>query len=306
MNTQKLPAAWLVIAAFAAIYIIWGSTYLAILYTLKSIPPFLLSGFRFSIAGAVLISWRLANGEKPLAAPAMHHAFGGILMLSGGTGAVAWAEQYISSGLAAIIIASMPFWFVMLDYRQWSYNFSQKMVLLGVLIGFVGIVTLFGAEAGSFSGQTLFSMLVLLGGCVLWATGSLYVKYQISAQSVTMNAGIQMFAAGLFSTMLGYLQGETDTFSLSAVTHESWLGLFYLIGFGSLVAYSSYVWLLSIRPTVQVGTYAYVNPVVAVLLGWLFAGEPFAERQILALVIILLGVLLINLPKYQTLRPRAL
>ena len=139
METKSLfkgstPSKLQIALAFLSIYIIWGSTYLAILYTLKSIPPFLLSGFRFSIAGAVLIGWRLANGEKPLAAPAMHHAFGGILMLSGGTGAVAWAEQYISSGLAAIIIASMPFWFVILDYRQWSYNFSQKMVLFGVLM----------------------------------------------------------------------------------------------------------------------------------------------------------------------------
>lgn len=302
MNTKTLPNPSLVFAAFAAIYLIWGSTYLAILFGLKTLPPFLLSGIRFSIAGAILLAWRLSQGERPALRPTLQNAFAGILMLFGGTGAVVWVEQHISSGMAAIIVASLPFWFVLLDYRQWSYNFSQKLIPGGIAIGFAGILTLFGTNAGGISEKTIFAMLVLLVGCIAWAGGSLYLKYTPNKQSTTMNAGIQMIAAGIFSALTGWLTGESQHFSFAAVSTESWLGLTYLIGFGSLLGYLSYVWLLSVRPVVQVGTYAYINPVVAVLLGSLFAGEPFSMRQMLALGVILAGVLLINLPKYKSLQ----
>jgi drug/metabolite transporter (DMT)-like permease len=300
MNTKANPNPGLIIAAFAAIYLIWGSTYLAILFGLKTMPPFLMSGIRFFTAGAILLAWRLFRGERIAARPTLQNAFAGVLMLFGGTGAVVWVEQYITSGMAAIIVASLPFWFVLLDYRQWSYNFSQKLVLGGIAIGFIGVLTLFGSDAGHFSEKTIFAMLVLLAGCISWAGGSLYLKYNSNAQSSMMNAGIQMLAAGIFSALVGWAAGEPKTFSFAAVSTESWLGLAYLISFGSLLGYLSYVWLLSVRPVVQVGTYAYVNPVVAVLLGSLFAAEPFSVRQMLALAVILAGVLLINLPKYRS------
>jgi drug/metabolite transporter (DMT)-like permease len=302
MNTKTHPTPGLVIAAFAAIYLIWGSTYLAILFGLKTIPPFLLSGIRFSIAGALLLTWRLFAGERPTLRPTSINAFAGILMLFGGTGAVVWVEQHIASGMAAIVVASMPFWFVLLDYRQWSYNFSQKLILGGIVIGFVGVLTLFGANSGQFSEKTIFAMLVLIAGCISWAGGSLFLKYNANAQSSMMNAGVQMLAAGVFSVLVGWVLGETNAFSFASVSMESWLGMVYLITFGSLVGYLSYIWLLSVRPVVQVGTYAYVNPVVAVMLGWLFANEPFSGRQMVALAVILAGVLLINLPKYKNLQ----
>lgn len=302
MNTKTQPSAGLVVAAFAAIYLIWGSTYLAILIGLKTMPPFVMSGIRFSIAGAILILWRLARGEKATTRPTLQNALAGVFMLFGGTGAVVWSEQHISSGMAAIIVASLPFWFVLLDFRQWSHNFSQKLVLAGIFIGFAGILTLFGADAGHFSEKTIFTILVLLLGCISWAGGSLYLKYHANTQSSMMNAGVQMLAAGVFSIFFGWATGETQAFSFAAVSTESWLGLAYLISFGSLLGYLSYVWLLSVRPVVQVGTYAYVNPVVAVMLGWLFANEPFSGRQLAALAVILAGVLLINLPKYKSLQ----
>jgi len=302
MNTKTQPAPGLVIAAFAAIYLIWGSTYLAILFGLKTMPPFLMSGIRFSVAGAILILWRLSSGERAAARPTLLNAFAGVLMLFGGTGVVVWSELHLTSGMAAIVVASMPFWFVLLDYRQWSYNFSQKLVLGGIAIGFIGVLSLFGADSGHFSEKTIFAMLVLLAGCISWAGGSLFLKYNANTQSSMMNAGIQMLAAGIFSIFFGWATGETRGFSFAAVSVESWLGLAYLISFGSLVGYLSYVWLLSVRPVVQVGTYAYVNPVVAVTLGWLFANEPFSGRQLAALAVILAGVLLINLPKYRSLQ----
>ena len=298
------PSGGMIVAAFAAIYLIWGSTYLAILYGLKTMPPFLMSGLRFFTAGAILLAWRLAQGERPLARPSLQNAVAGIFMLFGGTGAVVWVEQYITSGLAAITVASLPFWFVLLDYRQWSYNFSQKLILGGIAIGFVGVLTLFASDSGQISGHTLFAMLVLLAGCISWAGGSLFLKYTPNSQSTTLNAGIQMLAAGLFSLLFSGATGEMQSFSLADVSLESWLGLTYLITFGSLLAYLSYVWLLSVRPVVQVGTYAYVNPVVAVMLGTLFAQEPFSGRQLLALLVILAGVLLINLPKYRNLQAK--
>ncbi len=302
MNTKTLPPTGLVVAAFAAIYLIWGSTYLAILFGLKTMPPFIMSGIRFAIAGAILLAWRYLQGERPASKPTLQNAIAGVFMLFGGTGAVVWSEQHITSGMAAIVVAGMPFWFVLLDYRQWSYNFSQKLVLGGIVIGFVGVLTLFGADSAHFSEKAIFAMLVLLVGCISWAGGSLYLKYNSNSQSSMMNAGVQMLAAGIFSLVVGWAAGETKTFSFAAVSAESWLGLSYLITFGSLLGYLSYVWLLGVRPVVQVGTYAYVNPVVAVVLGWLFANEPFSGRQLVALAVILAGVLLINLPKYRSLQ----
>lgn len=305
MKTETTaPSQGMILAAFAAIYLIWGSTYIAILAGLHTIPPFLLSGIRFTAAGAILLLWRLAQGERPPVQPALQHAFAGVLMLFGGTGAVVWSEQYISSGMAATIVASMPFWFVLLDYKQWSFNFSNGLILAGVSLGFAGILALFGWDSFS-AGQGLdtqsFAMLALLGGCLAWGSGSLYLKYRPVTMSTTLGAGIQMLAAGLFSLAVSWQQGETAAFHFAAVSAQSWFGLAYLITFGSLIGYLSYVWLLKIRPAVQVGTYAYVNPVVAMLLGWLIASEPLDWQQVTALAVILSGVLLINLPKYRSL-----
>lgn len=302
MHHTKTPAPALVAAAFAAIYLIWGSTYLAILFGLETLPPFLLSGIRFTVAGAILLAWRRLQGESPTRAGIRQNSFGGVLMLFGGTGTVVWVEQHIASGLAAIIVAGMPLWFVLLDKRQWAYNFSNKFIIGGVLVGFAGVLMLFGRDGAGLS--ALWPLFVLLAGCISWAYGSLYVKYHPSPHSTMMNAGIQMLAAGAFSLLFSWGQGELAGFDFRAVTLRSWLGLAYLLSFGSLIGYLSYVWLLSVRPAVQVGTYAYVNPVVAMLLGWAFAGEAFTGLQCLALVVILSGVLLVNAPKYKRFKPK--
>lgn len=298
---QKQPSKAMVIAAFAALYIIWGSTYTAILIAIREVPPLLMAGIRFMVAGLLLYLYLRIKGEStPRPATIGKISVGGFLMLFIGTGSVAWVEQYISSGLAAIIVASTPLWFVLLDKREWKNNFSSKWVLFGLLIGFAGILTLFSdKDAFSFKGDQmkLISFFVLLAGTISWAVGSLYSKYKPIEASTSMKAAVQMMAAGCFAIIASAASGEFDRVSIQNITYSSVLAIGYLIVMGSLVGYMAYIWLLSVRSATLVGTYAYVNPVVALFLGWLIAGEQINAQQITALTVILGGVLLIALAK---------
>lgn len=302
--THQTPSKSLIIAAFAAIYIIWGSTYISIVIALRDIPPFLMTGSRFFIAGFLLYSWcRIQKQSTPGINSLIKISFSGILMLFFGTGAVVWVEQHISSGLTAIIVASLPLWFVIIDKHQWKFHFSNKWIIAGLVIGFAGILVLFSDnEIVNFSGDKLklISVFVMLGGTISWAIGSLYTKYSKIDGSTGMKASIQMMAAGFISTIVGFILGENREIVWNSISWNSVLALFYLIFMGSLVGYMAYVWLLSVKPPTLVGTYAYVNPVVAVFLGWLIAHEQITKQQILALVIILLGVLIVNFSKAKT------
>lgn len=301
--TSKEPAKPLVIAAFAALFIVWGSTYLGIMIAIKSIPPFFMLGTRFFIAGMILYIWCLMKGEK---APSFKLfstiGLGGILMLFVGNGAVTWAEQYLPSGLAAIVVATVPLWFVLLDKRQWKFNFSNKLIIVGFIIGFAGVLLLFAGKGTSdFSGDKLklVSFFVLITGTIGWAVGSLYSKYKEVDASVTMKAAVQMLAAGIVALLTGLITNEQEGFAVNNISLQSAMALLYLIIMGSLVTYMAYIWLLSVRAPSLVGTYAYVNPVVAVFLGWLIAGEVITRQQIIALIVILAGVILVNFSKEQ-------
>lgn len=297
----KEPSKALIIAAFAALYLIWGSTYLGIRYALESIPPFFMMGARFLVAGALLLGWCLLKGEKlPPLRSVISIALAGFLMLFIGNGAVTWVEQYLPSGLVAIIVASVPLLFVLLDKRQWGYHFSNRGIVLGLLVGFAGVMLLFaGKGAGDIKGDPVqvLSFFVLMAGSIGWAVGSLYAKYKPVEGSTTMKAALQTLTAGVLSMVVGALAGEGSQFSWSGLTAVSVGALAYLIVMGSIVAYLSYVWLLSVRPPSLVGTYAYVNPVIAVFLGWGIAGETISRQQVLALAVILAGVLLVNFAK---------
>jgi drug/metabolite transporter (DMT)-like permease len=298
---KKNPPQALVIAAFAALYMIWGSTYLAILIAIKSIPPFLMAGIRFVIAGLLLYTWcRIKRQQTPDLVSIGNISFSGILLLFVGNTGLVFAEQYLPTGLAAIIIATVPLWFVILDKRQWKFHFDNKQILLGLLIGFAGILSLFAGK-GSLNFQAdkmkLLSFFVLVFGSISWATGSLYAKYTPSNGSTGMKAAIQMIAAGTLSLITGMARGELQHFDWNQISNQSLIALLYLITFGSLIGYMSFVWLMSVRPPALVGTYAYVNPVVAVFLGWLIAKEQITWHQVLALVIILAGVIIVNFSK---------
>jgi drug/metabolite transporter (DMT)-like permease len=296
---------WKIALAFACVYIIWGSTYLGILLALKTIPPLLMTSLRFIAAGTLLFTWRFWKRDKiPSNKTIQQNGICGILTLFGGVGSVAWGEQFLSSSVAAIIVTALPFWFVLFDKKQWGFYFSNKIILLGLLFGAAGVALLVGfspanhASLSDTHNQLLGSLIILCGG-IGWATGSLYSK-KIKGDSMLMNASLQFIIAGIFSLLVSLLLGEWKAFSFSHISETSWLALFYLITMGSLVTYLAYLWLLKKRPAAQVSTYVYVNPVIALLLGAWIAGEHIGPVQVIALAVILLGVVMVNIPKYRS------
>ncbi len=297
---------WKVLLAFAAIYLVWGSTFLAALIGLNGIPPYFMISMRFLIAGLMLFTWaKIRKQPNPDWATVRSHGLSGILMLVGGTGSVVWSEQYLPSGVAAIIVAALPIWFILFDRPQWKSNFSSGLTLAGIVVGFSGILLLFGkGKAGVIplekQHMQSFSIALLMAGTVSWAIGSLYSKKIFSDSSTLMTVSMQLMAAGVFAFLISTLLGEWRSFTWAQVSSKAWIALWYMIILGSVITYLAYIWLLTIRPAVQVGTYAYVNPVVAVLLGWGYAGEQVNGRHLVSLLAVISGVLLINLPKYKS------
>lgn len=302
---------WKVLLAFTALYIVWGSTYLAILIGLESMPPLVMSGMRFLIAGSILFAWCRFKRESLSSWDSISkNAICGILMLFGGTVSVTWAEQYIPSSLAAIIVTSLPFWFVLLDKKQWSFYFSSGMIITGLLLGFAGVILLVGFQHPTHAknvttGQQIAGSLVIIGGGIAWTIGSLFSKYRPAGNSLVMNGAIQLLASGLFTVLVSLVTGEATNFSFSHVTVRSWLALSYLVTMGSIITYMSYLFLLKVRPAAQVATYVYVNPVVAILLGTFIVPEPITFLQIIALTIILGGVLLVNMQRFKGARQQS-
>lgn len=291
-----------IILAFASIYIIWGSTYVAIVVAMQSIPPFLMLGIRFFIAGLILFLWCVIKKYPMLSFNLwLRNSFAGILMLYCGTGAVAWVEQYIPSGLTAILVAIAPFWYVILDKRLWHFHFTNKKIIAGLLVGLVGVILLFSdKKTFDFSGEKMaISIIVLMTGNILWVSGSLFTKYNIKGGSPIVNSALQMLAAGTALILTGLIIGEQHQLVLQNVTWQATAALLYLIIFGSLAGYLSFVWLLTVRPPSVVGTHALINPVVAVFLGWLLAGEQIQLIQVIGLIIILSGVVLVNFSKVK-------
>ena len=304
-TTNKSASSILVIIAFATVYIVWGSTYFFIQMALHGIPPLLMGVMRFFTAGMLMMIWCLIKGEKIfIKSSIITSAIVGILLLCGGNGVVIWVEQKLPSSMVVILVSAAPIWFILLDKQNWGVNFRSRSTVAGLIIGFAGIILLFGEQlAGIFSGGSVSSklpgMLLLIFGSIAWSSGSLYSKYHPSEGSAGVNIAWQMIIAGLLFLPGSLLNHEFDHLELSQVPLKAWLALGYLIIFGSIAAFTAYVWLLQVRPATQVSTYAYVNPVIAVILGVFFAHEHITVLQITGLVIILGSVLLINLSKYR-------
>ncbi len=291
--------------AFFSIYIIWGTTYLAITFGLKGFPPFILSACRFFTAGLIVFIFCTIKGEKlPAKNIITVCIISGCLMLIGGSGIVSWCEKYVSSGHAATIMATTPFLFIVLDKKRWASYFNNKLVIAGLVTGFLGLVLFVRSAAPTVTSAAddtmlLITNIVLLLSAVLWVVGSLYAKKKlVSSDSNMMTTSLQLIAAGFGCAVVAAFTSEFKEFSMSTIPVSAWGGLLYLIIFGSVIAYLAFTWLLSIRPPAIVSTHTYINPVVAVLLGWVIAGEKLTHMQIVGLIIILAGMLLTNLPKY--------
>ncbi|MGE0159315.1 MAG: EamA family transporter [Gemmatimonadales bacterium] len=287
----RLP---MVLAAFASVYVIWGSTYLAILWVIDSIPPLLMAAGRFLFAGALLYGWmRLRGAAKPTRVHWRAAAISGPLMLAGGNGAVVVAEQWVPSGVAALLVASVPLWMVILQPLFGPAAKPSRRVQVGLLVGFGGAALLGGAPSGGSGSHAVLGALLVLCGCASWAAGSLYVRSAPAPKSPLVLVSMQMLTGGLVLGIMSLLFGEPFRFDPSGVSMRSVLALVYLVIFGSLVAYSAYVWLLTVSTPARVGTYAYVNPVIALLLGWALAGEAIGFRSALAATVIVGSVVVI-------------
>lgn len=301
---EKTKSSIWIIPAFGAVYFIWGTTYLANVYALKSIPPFIISALRYTIAGLLLAG--IAYGTKarfPDKRDSKNLIISGVLMLVGGSGLVVVAEQNISSSAAAVIVATEPLWFVLLDKARWKWYFANKAVIAGLLIGFSGI-SLFACQtsSGPVKSQAYhwLGVAVVILSCILWVTGTLFSARRIKSGSYNpWHTTVQLLAAGVFSSVIAFFDREWNHFQVTLVPWSSWSGLAFLIVFGSMIAYLAFAWLITVQPPAVVSTHTYVNPLIAVFIGWLIASEQVKGIQIIALGIALAGVILTQLTKLQ-------
>lgn len=277
-----LPAVW---AALVAIYLIWGSTYLGMEIAIETLPPLLMASVRFLIAGAILFAL-FRPRERPTRLHWRSAAIVGALLLVGGNAMIGLAQTWIDSGVAALLVASMPLWLALFDFGATRRRLAPQAVV-GIVIGFLGIALLVRPGGGIHP----IGALVCLFGPISWATGSLYARTAALPRNLLLGSGMEMLAAGALLAVLGLAVGER--IDVEAVSLRSLLAVVYLIGIGSIVAFSCYVWLLKVAPTELVGTYAYVNPVVAVVLGSVFLGEPLTMWVLAAGAAIVVSVALI-------------
>jgi len=282
--------------AFLSIYTIWGSTYLAIRFAIETLPPFLMAAIRFLIAGGVLYGWmRLRGAPRPTRANWKATTIVGGLLLLGGNGGVTDAELVIPSGLAAVLITIVPIWMALLELLRRDRIVPTAQVVLGLILGFGGVVLLVGpGDLGGSSGLNPFWAGVLLLASLSWAIGSVYSRKASLPTLPLLGSGMEMLAGGVLLLVASLVSREWVGFRPSNVSLLSFVSFLYLIVFGSLIAFSSYVWLLTKTTTARVSTYAYVNPVVAVFLGYFLAGEQLTARTLLASSIIVIAVVVIT------------
>ncbi|KAF0108600.1 MAG: hypothetical protein FD146_486 [Anaerolineaceae bacterium] len=283
--------------ALIAIYVIWGSTYLAIRLAVETIPPFLMAGTRFLISGAVLLAWRrLAGDPLPTARQWRSAAVVGLLLLLGGNGLVSWAEQHVDSGIAALLIGAVPLFMVVVEALRRGGVKPGWQSILGLATGFGGIALLVGPSELSGKGMQFAPLAVgaLLLAALLWSIGSVYSRTADLPASSLMGTGMEMLCGGIGLYLAGTLAGEWQAVHFSAITPQSWIALAYLVVFGSMMGFVAYTWLLHHAPVSLVATYAYVNPVVAILLGAWIGREVLDARTLAAALVIISSVVLIN------------
>ena len=283
------------ILAFAAVYTIWGSTFLGIRIAIDTIPPLLMAGIRFTGAGVLLYVWARARGAKaPTLTEWRSAAIIGAALFFISNGGVSWSELRVPSGITALLVSTVPFWFVTMEWLWHGGARPTRKIVLGLIIGLSGVLLLIGP--GQLSGRGSIDLVgvgVLMIANFSWATGSLYARRAKLPSSQLLAAGMQMGAGGVILLIVSLLTGEIGGFDPAAVTLISWLALSYLLVFGSIVGFTAYTWLLRATTPSRLATYAYVNPVIAILLGWGFGGEKLTLQMLAAAVVIILAVVLI-------------
>lgn len=287
------------ITAFAAVYLIWGSTYLAIRFTIETLPPFLSAGLRFFLAGLVLYAFARIKKREP--APQQKYwkpAFitGGFLLL-GGNGCVVWAERYVPSGLAALFIAIVPLWMVLLEWWWHKTKRPSKGVFFGIGIGFLGVWLLMSPDLLSLGVHSIHlgGSLLLLLASFSWSIGSVYSRKADLPKSPFLSTAMQMIGGGVLLFLTGLIRGEYAHLHIADFSFKSIAALIYLILVGALLGFTAYLWLLKNVGVTRASTYAFVNPVVALILGWVFAGEKMDAQTAIAAVFVLVAVIVITI-----------
>lgn len=284
------------IAAFAAVYIVWGSTYLAIKIAIKTLPPLMSGGIRFLIAGVILFIYKsIYKGEKPTARHWVSAFIAGSLFFLIANGTVILGMKYIDSSIAAILVALTPAWMVLFDQLHANRHKPGPLTLLGIAISFVGVVILFNPfHLLSQEHMHIAGAVTIMSGSMCWAAGTIYLRVAKLPDSKGLAASMQMITGGSLLLIASVLAGETNSIHPENFSLESLIALLYLIVFGSIVAFSAYNWLLTIVSPAMIGTTAYVNPIVAIVLGIFIAGESIQLNGIIASAIILSGVIMIS------------
>lgn len=306
MSQRRISNQLLIILSFIAIYFVWGTTYLAIRIGLEGLPPFMMAASRFIVAGILLIAYCLWSGQKwPKYQSMIKNAFFALIIMVGGQGLLMWSEQYIASGYASVLVATIPLWFVLLDSRNWKLYFSSPFIIIGVFLGLVGILTLFGEKLTNqglaTSNNEIIATVLVIVGAICWVYGTLLYRSNPPNDSMYSNLGWQLTFAALYCLILSWVLGEFPHTHFSEVTTTVWFAILYLSLAGSIIGLAAYTWLLTQKPAAVVGTYAFVNPIIAVLIGWLFADEVISSFQFVGMVIIIVSAIVINLKRSQVL-----
>lgn len=295
------PSRIAIIVAYFLIYVVWGSTYYFIGVCLRDFPSFVLGTLRFVVAGTILLVACKMRGELLFRRGLLlKSAVCGIILLFVDQGVIMFAQRYVSSSLVAIMASSTAVWIMLLDVPQWRRNFRSVSTVAGIVLGFIGVAMLYLEQLNMQrpgGSHYEYGVLLLIGGCISWACGTLYSKYHIrdnGDEGGLASSAWQMLGAGIVFALCAGLSGDFSRLQLSAVSSVSWLSLSYLIVFGSMMAYTAYIWLLRVRPATEVATHAYVNPVVAVVIGAGLGHEDVTLIQLSGLAVILISVMMVN------------
>lgn len=293
------------VLAFLAIYIIWGSTYFAIRVGVETVPPFLMAGARFVLAGVLLFLWARLRSPAPVRPVFWRSAvIVGGLMLCGGNGLVTWAERSVPSAIAAILIAGVPLFMVGLDRSFFGGPRLTPLTIAGVALGIAGITFLVAPDRTSLSSVDPMGSVALVCACLFWALGSLYSRRAPRSASPLQSTAMEMIAGGLVLMLVSAVTGELSSFDPRSVSLRSFVAWAYLVFFGSLIAFSAYMWLLRVTTASAVSTYAFVNPVVAIVIGVVFGGEVLTPRALFASFLVLVAVACIHVANVRRARSK--